>query len=91
VQNPNDRDGRRSPAVSARRTTADGRKILRRGVWQAPFLGEDGQMVLVAVRRDGRLLCPPVTVPHGASRIEAGDRLCDALDEADPVPSLRIV
>jgi len=64
---------------------------LKRGVWQAPFLGEDGEMVLVAVKRDGRILGKPLVVPHGASRIEAAERLLDGLNLTDPLPALRII
>jgi hypothetical protein len=64
---------------------------LKRGVWQAPFLGEDGEMVLVAVKRDGKLLCAPLVIPHGGSRIDAGDMLLDRLDADDPIPALRII
>lgn len=65
--------------------------LLRRGVWQAPFLGRDGEMILAAVDRNGRLVGDVHVVPHGASRIDAADRLLAALDLADPVPDIRII
>jgi hypothetical protein len=83
------KNGHRGRRVSG--TVPAGKDLLKRGVWQAPFLGEDGEMILVAVKRDGRLLCPPVTIPHGGSRVEAGDALFDRLDTADPIPALMII
>jgi hypothetical protein len=60
-------------------------------VWQAPYLGPDGELVLVAVRRNGRSNEAPIVVPHGASRIDAANVLLDRLNAADPVPDIRIV
>jgi hypothetical protein len=74
-----------SPTVSRRKD------LLKRGVWQAPFLGPDGELVLAAVRRDGRLNEPPLVIPHGASRIDAAEEMLDRLNAADPIPDIRIV
>jgi hypothetical protein len=65
--------------------------LLVRGVWQADFFGPDGELVLVAVDRRRRLVANPVVVPHGASRIEAAERLLAILEAADPIAALRIV
>lgn len=82
-------EGPRRRAASS--VSRNGVKLLRRGVWQAPFFGDNGEMVLVAVRRDGRILGEPVTVPHGASRIDAAEALLARLDTIDPLPDIRIV
>lgn len=74
-----------------RRSTASGGRHLGRGVWQADFFGPDGELVLVALNRQRRLVANPCVVPHGASRIDAADRLTAILDDADPMPELRIV
>jgi hypothetical protein len=62
-----------------------------RGVWQADFFGPDGELVLVAVDRRRRLVVDPVIVAHGASRIDAAERLLVILEKADPMPALRII
>ena len=73
-------------------TTATGDiPLLRRGVWQADFFGPDGELVLIALNRQRRLVAPPLVVAHGESRIAAADRLLNVLDRADPVPNIRIV
>ena len=63
--------------------------LLGRGVWRAPWLGPDGELVLLAVRRDHRLNEPPVTVPHGTTRADASVALVARLDRDDP-PSLKL-
>jgi hypothetical protein len=79
--------GRRVPGT----VPALSKDLLRRGVWQAPFFGPDGEMVLLAVTRDSRLVGDPVIVPHGASRIAAADVMLDRLNSIDPVPELRVI
>jgi hypothetical protein len=65
--------------------------LLGRGVFQAPWLGPNGELVLLAVRRDHRLNAPPFVVPHGASRISAAESLLDGLDRDDAIPNLKII
>lgn len=65
-------------------------KLSKRGVWQAPWMGEEGEMVLIAITSKHRLL-RIVTIPPGASRIDAAEALLSELDAADPVPSLRLI
>jgi hypothetical protein len=57
---------------------------LARGVYLAPWVGPNGEVVLIALRTDGRLACEPVTVPDGRSRLEANERLWNLLDARDP-------
>ena len=64
---------------------------LGRGVWQAPFDGPDGELVLVAVTSRGRMCGEVTIVPHGASRIETADRMLLALELADPLRALRAI
>lgn len=56
----------------------------RRGVHVAPWMGPDGELVLVAVTSLGRQAAPPVVVPHGGDRLRASDELWDLLDRVDP-------
>ncbi len=65
--------------------------LLGRGVFHAPWLGPDGELVLLSVRSDHRLNAPPLVVPHGASRIAAAERLEAALEGDDPVARLRVI
>jgi hypothetical protein len=65
--------------------------LLDRGVWQAPWVGPDGELVLLAVTRAHALNEPPHNVAHGASRIEAAERMMAALDRDDPVATLRVI
>jgi hypothetical protein len=72
------------PAVSSASTTDI--DCYPRGVFVAPWLGEHGELVLLA-RTSRRTLIPgtPLEIPHGASRLDASDRLWKRLDELDPV------
>lgn len=65
--------------------------LLDRGVWQAPWLGPQGELVLIAITRSHSMHCPPFVVPAGASRVDAAERLLSALERDDPIPMLRIV
>jgi hypothetical protein len=65
--------------------------LLDRGVWQAPWLGPDGELVLIAITRSHALHGGPVVVPHGASRVDAADRLWALLERDDPIPKLRVI
>lgn len=65
--------------------------LLDRGVWQAPWLGPNGELVLLAITKARALHGEPHVVPHGASRIEAAELLLSRLDRDDPVPKLRVI
>lgn len=63
--------------------------LLDRGVWQAPWCGADGEVVLLAITSRHRLAVPPVTLPLEASRVDAAGQLWDTLEELDPSPANR--
>lgn len=65
--------------------------LLERGVWQAPWLGPDGELVLIAITRARSMYGLPFVVPHGASRIEAAERMMGELDAVDAVPNLQLI
>lgn len=62
-----------------------------RGVWMAPWLGPNGETILVAVTREKRLAGEPVIVPIGGNHVAASDELWDRLDGRDPIPNLKLV
>ncbi|MHB1097860.1 MAG: hypothetical protein ACYC3F_17005 [Gemmatimonadaceae bacterium] len=64
--------------------------LLARGIHLAPWLGPDGELVLVAVTSKGRTLREPITLPHGADRIGAAEALWEELERADPVAHLKV-
>lgn len=65
---------------------------LRRGVWLAPWIGPDGELVLIALRRDGKLTASgPVTIPAGANHVAFGETLWDELEREDAMPALQVI
>ena len=62
-----------------------------RGVWMAPWVGPNGETILVAVTRERKLAGDPVLVPLGGNHVNAGDELWARLDEDDPMPNLKLV
>jgi hypothetical protein len=65
--------------------------MLARGVWRAPWLGPNGETVLIAVRRDGRQAVEPFTVPFDADPLAAAEWLEGNLERADARPQLELV
>ncbi len=60
--------------------------LLERGVWKACWQGPRGEIVLLAVRSDHKLLAgQPHLIELGADHIAAADTLWDVLDRCDPV------
>lgn len=57
--------------------------MLDRGVWAAPWIGPNGEVVLLGVTNERKLALDPVTVPDGASRVAAADRIWDAIEDAE--------
>ncbi len=62
---------------------------VKRGVYQAPWTGPNGELVLIAITADRKLACDPVLVPHTASRVLASDAVYEKLDMLDPVGARR--
>jgi hypothetical protein len=60
-------------------------RLLERGVWKAPWMGPDGEIVLLAVTADHRLLIPPSVIALGSNHFKAYDGLWELLDARDPV------
>lgn len=65
-------------------------KGVGRGVWVAPWMGPGGELVLVAVRRDDRMVDQRM-LTFGDDHVRASEELWAALERADPVPSLRVI
>lgn len=61
-----------------------------RGLYIAPWLGADGELVLLAIRADRRLNEPPLSLPLGANSVEMAESMEARLDASDP-PYLRLV
>ena len=61
-----------------------------RGVWVAPWMGPNGETIIVAVRRDGRQVESRALLP-GADHVGASDELWKILELADPAPSLKVI
>ncbi len=60
--------------------------LLERGVWKACWQGPHGEIVLLAVRSDHKLLAgQPHLIELGADHIAAADSLWNVLDLCDPV------
>lgn len=64
---------------------------LGRGVYVAPWVGPDGEVVLIALSGDRRLIGDPILIPKGGNHVQAGDALWARLDHDDPRPQLKIV
>ena len=63
---------------------------IERGVWVAQWLGENGETILVAVRRNGRRVAERL-LGVGDDHLGAADELWRLLDDADPPPPMRLV
>lgn len=61
-----------------------------RGVWVAPWMGRDGETILVAVRRDGCLVAER-SLRFGDDHVRASEELWDELERADPQPELKVI
>lgn len=61
-----------------------------RGVWVAQWAGPNWETILVAVRRDGRMIARR-EVAAGEDHIGAADELWALLDDADPEPLLKVI
>ena len=61
-----------------------------RGVWLAPWRGPNGEMILVAVTRDGRRIDERVLRPQDG-HVQAADELWEMLERVDPMPALQVI
>lgn len=59
-------------------------KLLERGVWKAPWMGPEGEMVLLVVTAGHRLLIQPSMLALGSDYIATYDALWELLDARDP-------
>jgi hypothetical protein len=62
-----------------------------RGIWVAPWVGPNHEIVLIAIRSDRRLCGEPHLIPAGASHVLVADELWERLDREDPVPKLQVI
>lgn len=60
------------------------------GLHIAPWMGEQGEIILLAVTSNRRLAAPPLEIPWGADSVAMAEELQRVLDAADP-PRLRII
>ena len=58
--------------------------LLPRGVYVAPWMGEDGELILLAITGRQRLAAPPMRLRPGEDRVAASDHLWEALERVDP-------
>lgn len=61
-----------------------------RGVWVAPWMGPNGELILVAVRRDDRRVAERV-LSAGDDHVKASDELWAAIEREDPLPALKVI
>lgn len=58
-------------------------EMYERGVWLAPWLGDNGEFILVAVTSRRRKVGEE-TIPAGADHAAAAERLYELLDRVEP-------
>lgn len=61
-----------------------------RGVWVAPWMGMNGETILVAVRHDNRLVAE-YALSFGDDHVAASEALWAQLELADPQPELKVI
>lgn len=65
--------------------------LLERGVWKAQWQGPNGEIVLLAISSDHKLLTgTPHVISVGGDHIAAADALWDLLDARDPVSPAQV-
>jgi hypothetical protein len=62
-----------------------------RGVWIAPWLGPNGETILVALNRHERQLGEQMMISPGSNSLAASDELWARVERDDPVPQLRVI
>ena len=63
---------------------------VERGVHVAPWMGPNGELVLVAVSRHHRRIAERM-IPMGDGHVFAADALWDVLEREDPLPNLHVI
>jgi hypothetical protein len=62
----------------------------KRGLHIAPWMGENGEIVLLAMTSRKTLAVPPLEIPWGSDSVAMAEELEAILDRVDP-PALRII
>lgn len=57
---------------------------LPRGVWFESYMGEKFELIIVAVRSDGRRLCEPRLILPGENSVAIAEAMWDHLETEDP-------
>ncbi len=74
------------PSVNSRTYPESGNAMMcNRGVWKAPWMGPNGEFVLIVIDSKRRLVNGPVTIPVGGDHLAVADALWDFLEVVDPV------
>jgi len=68
-----------------------GAQLYGRGVWIAPWMGPNGETVLVALNRHDRQLGDVILIPAGGNHLAASDELWARVERDDPIPNLRVI
>lgn len=73
------------------RTAKPGER-LSRGVWVLPYMGPNSELVVAAIRGDGRIIGQPVTIPWGTDSVQVVLDLWELLEATDTDgPGLRVI
>ena len=64
-------------------TPTDGARLCGRGVWNAPWSGPNGELVLLAIDSQHRLINGPMVVARGTDHVMVADAMWDLLDACD--------
>lgn len=62
----------------------------KRGLHIAPWMGDNGEIVLLAMTSRHTLAAPPLEIPWGADSVAMAEELEMILERVDP-PTLRII
>jgi hypothetical protein len=62
-----------------------------RGVWIAPWMGPNGETILVALNRHEHQIGEQIMIPLGGNHLAASDELWSRVEKHDPIPKLRVI
>jgi hypothetical protein len=65
-------------------------KGVGRGVWVAPWMGPNGELILVAVSRTDRRL-GEIMLALGDNHVKASEDLWAIVERDDPMPMLQVI